>query len=182
MVKKGYLSKHRIVMNKIKEDIIYFGIPAIIVFASGLIISFMDKKGFANTLSNLITQPQNQPMFSIQNIVGLILLISGLSIMIFSQATLRKSYHSTLIIRENHKLITHGIYRFIRHPIYLGMIIASIGIPIFSLNLYGVLVMLIMIPVFLSRIRLEEKMLTEAFVDEYTKYIRTTKKLIPFIY
>jgi protein-S-isoprenylcysteine O-methyltransferase Ste14 len=56
------------------------------------------------------------------------------------------------------------------------------GLPVYAASLYGFLTMLVLIPIFLNRIRLEEKLLTEEFQDEYQKYKKTTKKLIPFIY
>lgn len=172
---KGFSSKHGVVKNNIREDIIYFGIPAIIVFTSGLTLSFFGDNGLGFFL-------KNQPMFSLQHIAGFIIMFSGGSIQIVSQVSLRKSYHSTLVIKENYKLKTNGMYRFIRHPMYLGVTLFSIGLPIFFINFYGFLVMLLMIPVFLSRIRIEEKMLIEAFGDEYTEYVKNTKKLFPFIY
>ncbi|MFC1715273.1 methyltransferase family protein [Candidatus Poribacteria bacterium] len=126
--------------------------------------------------------PQSLQMLSVHNIVGLILFFTGLSIMITGQVTLWESYSPTLIIKKGQKLRTHGIYRFTRNPIYFGFILAAIGMPIFTSSLYGSLIMLLEIPICLSRIRIEQKMLIEEFGDEYRKYMKTAKKLIPFIY
>jgi protein-S-isoprenylcysteine O-methyltransferase Ste14 len=87
-----------------------------------------------------------------------------------------------VIIRENHQLVTHGIYRFTRNPIYLGAIMVVIGLPAYVASLYGGVIMLLLIPIILNRIRLEEKLLTEEFKEAYQKYKQTTRKLIPFIY
>jgi protein-S-isoprenylcysteine O-methyltransferase Ste14 len=87
-----------------------------------------------------------------------------------------------LVIREDHQLITHGIYRFTRHPVYLGVIIALIGVPVFTSSLYGLLTMSVLIPIFLNRIRMEERLLSEEFGDAHRRYKETTSKLIPFIY
>lgn len=56
------------------------------------------------------------------------------------------------------------------------------GLPVYVASLYGFLTMLLMIPIILNRIRLEEKLLTEEFQNAYQKYKETTNKLIPFIY
>jgi len=56
------------------------------------------------------------------------------------------------------------------------------GLPVYAASLYGFLAMLVLIPIILNRIRLEEKLLTEEFQDAFQKYKETTKKLIPFIY
>ena len=102
--------------------------------------------------------------------------------MTVGQITLWRNYSGTVVIRENHQLITHGIYRFTRNPMYLGLIMVVTGIPVFAASMYGFLISLVLIPIILNRIRLEEKLLTEEFQDAYQKYKETTKTLIPFIY
>ena len=56
------------------------------------------------------------------------------------------------------------------------------GLPLYAASMYGFLISLLLIPIILNRIRLEEELLTEEFVDAYQKYKETTIKLIPFIY
>jgi len=102
--------------------------------------------------------------------------------MLVGQTTLWRNYSGTVLIREDHQLITHGIYRFTRNPIYLGGIMAVTGIPVYVASLYGFLSSLVLIPIILNRIRLEERLLTEEFQDAFARYKETTKKLIPFIY
>lgn len=184
MIEK-YLAKHGIVIVReyIRKDIIYFLIPWIAVWALGLMFSGLDRYGGMRViLPNLIRNPQNLLMLSVYNIVGLIISFTGFSIMIAGHVALRRSYSSMLIIKKGQKLRTHGIYRFTRNPIYFGFILVAIGIPIFTSSLYGFLVMLLEIPICLSRIRIEQKMLIEEFGDEYRKYMKTTKRLFPFIY
>ena len=182
MVKRGFLARHGIVREYIKEDIFYFLIPWITVFILGIMFSRGDGfDGIWITLWNIIINQQNLLMFSVHKIVGLILFVIGLSIMIIGQATLRMSYSSTLVIKKGQKLRTHGIYRFTRNPIYFGFILVAIGIPIFGSSLYGLLVMLLEIPICLSRIRIEQRMLIEHFGDEYRNYMKKTKMFIPWI-
>ena len=114
--------------------------------------------------------------------MGLALFIIGLIIMIIGQVTLRRNYSGTVVIREDHQLITHGIYRFTRNPMYMGLIMVATGLPVYTASLYGFLTSLILSPIILNRIRLEEKLLTAEFQEAYQKYKETTKKLIPFIY
>ena len=115
-------------------------------------------------------------------VLGVALIVAGLSIMLIAHAILRWSHVSTLAIRENHKLRTNGLYRFVRHPLYFGACLVAIGVPVSVASMQGFLVMLLLIPVVLIRIRLEEKMLIEAFGDKYRNYMKTTKKLFPFVY
>ena len=151
---------------------VYFAIPALVVFSAGMVVSAWD----------LVRHQGSLDILSVQDIVGLALIVIALINNLVAQVTLRRSYSSTLVIREDHQLVTHGVYRFVRHPIYLGVIMASIGVPVYVSSLYGLLTMSAVIPVLLNRIRMEERMLTEAFGDAYRTYRETTSKLIPFIY
>jgi protein-S-isoprenylcysteine O-methyltransferase Ste14 len=180
MAKRGYLSKHGIVRNAIKKDILFFGIPAFTVFLLGLIVSGRD--GYIRVIWMLAKDPQNLRQLSIWNIAGLTLFVVGLMIALVAQFALRRFYSGTLVTREDHQLITHGIYRFARHPIYLGVLIAIMGLPMIAPSLYGFLILSLLIPIFLNRIRMEEELLTEEFGDAYRAYKETTRILIPFVY
>ena len=172
MAKKDFLKKHVIVRNAVRKDVLFFAIPWILVLLAGMVVSAWD----------LVRRQGSLYESSAQNIVGLMLIVIGFVIIFVAQITLRKYYSSTLVIKENHQLITHGIYRFVRHPIYLGNTIACMGISVYASSLYGFLIMLGLIPVFLVRIRMEERLLTEEFGDRYRTYKKNTRKLIPFIY
>ncbi len=153
------------------------------VFFAGLVVSARDGyDGLVATIWDLVRQPGSLYLLSVQNIVGLALFVIGLTIDLVAMGTLRRFHASTLVIREGHQLITHGVYRFTRHPIYLGVIMACIGVPVYASSLYGLLIMSALIPIFLNRIRMEERLLTEEFGDDYRTYKENTSKLVPFIY
>jgi len=182
MAKRGFLARHGIVRNAVRKDIFQFAIPAIILFFIELLFCADSLTGFWGTIWGLVKQPQNLSMFPALKIVGLALYIVGLTIMIVGQVTLRRNYSGTVVIRVDHQLITHGIYRFTRNPMYLGLIMVVTGIPVFAASMYGFVISLVLIPIILNRIGLEEELLTEEFQDAYQKYKEITKKLIPFIY
>ena len=185
MAKDGFLKRHRIVRNAIREDMLYFALPGLLVFTAGLVLSYRaldDRSGVVPTLWNLVRQPSSFHFLSVQNIVGLVLFVIGLIIMIVGQLTLFRNYSSTVVIREDHQLITHGIYRFTRNPMYLGLVMVVTGLPVYATSLYGFLTMLVLIPIILNRVRMEERLLSEEFGDAYRKYKEATTKLIPFIY
>ncbi len=169
--------------NVIKKDILFFGIPAFTVFLLGLIVSARDGyDGLVGTIWELIKNPGHLRQLSMWNIAGLTLFVVGLMIALVAVFTLRRFYLSTLVIVEGHQLVTRGIYSYIRHPIYFGVIIAIMGVPVSAPSLFGFLVMSLLIPIILIRIRMEEEMLIEEFGDAYRSYKETTRKLIPFIY
>jgi len=187
MANNGFLKRHGIVRNAIKEDILFFGIPALTVFSIGLV--FCARAGaragltsFWGIVWDLVKQPQDLFTFPMHSILGLVAILIGYIIMIVGQVTLWRNYSGTVVIKKDHQLIVHGIYRFTRNPIYLGLIIVVMGLPVFVASLYGFVSMLVLIPIILNRIRMEEKLLTEEFQEAFRKYKETTKKLIPFIY
>ena len=179
----GFLSRHGIVRNAVRKDMLFFALPAIVVLIIGLLVSARDGyDGMVETLWSLIWHPQNLHLLSVPNIVGLVMLVIGLTVALVAVGTLKRFYASTLVIREDHQLITHGVYRHVRHPIYFGVIVAIFSAPVYASSLYGFLVLSMLVPIILNRIRMEERMLTEEFGDAYREYKKTTKKLIPYIY
>jgi len=167
----------------VKKDILLFGIPALTVFFLGLMVSARDGyNGLVGTIWDLIKHPEKLRLLSAWNIAGLSLFIVGLSIAIVAQLTLKRFYSSTLVTRKDHQLITHGVYRFVRHALYLGVLIAIMGVPVYAPSLYGFLILSLSISIFLLRIKMEEDMLIKHFGDEYQAYRRATKKLIPYLY
>jgi protein-S-isoprenylcysteine O-methyltransferase Ste14 len=116
------------------------------------------------------------------NILGLLLFVIGFILRQIGRRTLGKYYSYGLRISPEQQLITHGIYTHIRHPISLAASLYSLAIPIIFSSVYGFLVMLLMIPLMLYRLQVEEKMLLEKFGDEYREYMQRTKRLVPYLY
>ena len=114
--------------------------------------------------------------------VGMVMVHSGVAIRIVAIVTLKRNFSGGLRIRDGHTLTKNGIYKWIRHPAYLGAVILYPGISVLASSLLGFLVMLLLVPYLIHRIKLEERMLTERFGAEYEAYIDQTKKLIPFLY
>ena len=85
-----------------------------------------------------------------------------------------------LIITKDHKLLTTGSFEKIRHPIYLAICFKLIGFPILCMSPIGlILTVLIVIPLLLTRIKIEERMLEDEFGESYKEYKKNTGSLIP---
>ena len=83
--------------------------------------------------------------------------------------------------KENAHMVEHGAYRWVRHPIYSGIILGAFGLALLRAGWLGVLYALILLLFFDIKSRKEEEWLREKYVD-YAAYQQRVKKLIPFLY
>ncbi len=115
--------------------------------------------------------------------IGMAWVVIGFTIRISSILTLNHYFTYSVAKVENHKIIETGLYKFIRHPGYLGQLIIFMGISISISN--GLSILLMMTPVtlgYLYRIRVEEKFMTDQLGEDYQHYQDRTKRIIPMIY
>jgi len=163
------------VKKSFKED--WTLLPALVALGTGFIIAILD---FV-FLQNLT--------FQVFALAGLCLLLIGGYLRFKARLELKKkagfsSLGSTarLQIVESHRLVKDGLYKHVRHPIYLAETLRNFGFVLIFSSIYGVLFIAVGTIFLLFRIRTEEKMLIEAFGEDYKEYQRNTKKLIPYIY
>jgi protein-S-isoprenylcysteine O-methyltransferase Ste14 len=114
---------------------------------------------------------------------GVMCLVIGLWLFHRSHADLGTNWSITLEVREQHRIITQGVYRRIRHPMSSALLLYSVGqvlvIPNWVVGPSNVIVFAIL---FALRVGAEERMMVEAFGDEYAAYSAKTKRLIPGIW
>jgi len=104
-------------------------------------------------------------------LLGVFLLILGISIRVVCIQTLGRFFTAHLRVNEGRRLIQEGIYKNLRHPSYFGMVFSFLGLPLACCSLIGLIYMLaIGIPSLVFRINLEEKFLVEEFGQEYLDY------------
>ena len=116
-------------------------------------------------------------------VIGSILAIIGLIIRINSILNLKQQFTYTVTKIENHKLIETGLYKYIRHPGYLGQLIIFLGIATSLSNWLSILLMIV--PVLLGyiyRIMIEERFMIAQMGQIYLDYQSRTKRLIPAIF
>jgi protein-S-isoprenylcysteine O-methyltransferase Ste14 len=120
--------------------------------------------------------------FGIVNLIGLSLIVIGHGIRLQARRTLDRFFSVRLKTSADHELVKQGIYRYVRHPAYLGYLIACFGYPLLLSSWYGFFIMLLNIPVIIYRIKIEEEILIKTFGEKYLDYRKFSKKLIPYIY
>jgi protein-S-isoprenylcysteine O-methyltransferase Ste14 len=123
------------------------------------------------------------PLHPVPFFTGVLCLVLGLWLFHRAHADLGTNWSITLEVREQHRLVTHGIYRWVRHPMYLALLIYSLGQALVIPNWlvgpsYGV-AMVLLIALRMGR---EERMMREQFGKDYEVYQATTKRLIPGIW
>jgi protein-S-isoprenylcysteine O-methyltransferase Ste14 len=159
-------------MFKIEKADWYFIVPATTIWVLSLVVTAWDFLQLQGMVYH----------FGIVSVVGLVLFVAGVSLRAVGRRTLAKSYSYVLRASQKKVLVKHGVYRLIRHPIYLAAILYTAGTPLIFSSAYGFLVILGFIPCILYRIEVEEKMLIQEFGNEYLEYRKHTKKLIPHVY
>ena len=116
-------------------------------------------------------------------VAGVMCLVIGLWLFYRSHADLGTNWSITLEIREQHRLITQGVYRRIRHPMYSALALYSIGQALVIPNWVAGPSNLIAFAILLAlRVQAEERMMVREFGEEYALYSARTKRLIPGVW
>ena len=97
--------------------------------------------------------------------------------------TLRNYFTMNVTIFEDHQIVKHGLYKYLRHPSYSGLLVRYLGLGLAFGNWLSVLCLFVpLIGAVLYRIHVEEMALNQALGSQYAEYSRTTMRLIPKVY
>jgi len=113
---------------------------------------------------------------------GVVICLVGGVLRIWPVYVLGKRFSGLVAIQPGHKLETHGIYRVIRNPSYLGLLITSLGWVLAFRSGVGVLLAASLLVPLVARIRAEERLLRSQFGAQYEAYCAHTWRLLPGIY
>jgi protein-S-isoprenylcysteine O-methyltransferase Ste14 len=113
--------------------------------------------------------------------IGLALFVLGLGLAVWARLYLGRNWGMPMSQKDDPELVTAGPYRFARHPIYGGLVLAVLGTAL-ATNLIGLAVTVVVAANFAYCARVEERNLTTTFPDAYPAYRERTKMLIPFVF
>jgi len=114
---------------------------------------------------------------------GVVALVAGLWLFARSHADLGTNWSLTLEVRENHRLVTDGVYQRVRHPMYLALIVYGIGQALVVPNwIAGPSYLVAMVLLFALRLGPEERLMEEEFGESYRDYVKRTKRLLPGVW
>jgi protein-S-isoprenylcysteine O-methyltransferase Ste14 len=109
-----------------------------------------------------------------------ILFAAGLGLAVWARIYLGRNWGMPMTEKAEPELVTSGPYRFVRHPIYSGILLGFLGTGL-ATNGYWLIVCGVCLLYFIYSARVEEGILTNAFPSAYPSYRARTKMLIPFV-
>jgi protein-S-isoprenylcysteine O-methyltransferase Ste14 len=111
--------------------------------------------------------------------LGEVVFLLGMAFFIWAVMHLKGSFYGT-VAPVSDEMVKSGPYRWVRHPLYLGMLITLLGIALASRSLWGVVgVVVFFLPAVVYRARLEEEALAQKFKRDWDDYAERTSFLIP---
>ena len=121
------------------------------------------------------------PRFTWLRILGALLCAGGVGVAIWARHILAGNWNAAVSLQKRHTLVQAGPYAVVRHPIYLGFLLAALGM-FLVLGEVRALVCLCHVTQFFNKIRFEEDVLRRTYPDEYPDYERRVKRLVPCIW
>lgn len=116
--------------------------------------------------------------------LGTAMVVVGLGWSVLARAHLGGNWSAEVTVKRDHVLIRTGPYRWTRHPIYTGLLVAFAGSTVALGEWRGLIALALVIAAFLHKIRIEERFMMEQFPGEYPRYRAEVPTLIPrrFLY
>jgi protein-S-isoprenylcysteine O-methyltransferase Ste14 len=112
--------------------------------------------------------------------IGAVVFACGIAVAIWARVNLGRNWGMPMTQKDEPELVTSGPYRFVRHPIYSGLLAAVLGTAL-ATNLIGLIIAAVLGAYFYYSASVEEKNLIATFPTTYPAYRNRTKMLIPFV-
>ncbi len=110
---------------------------------------------------------------------GVVFAIVGAVLVTWTFRSIGTNITDTVVTRKNHTLVTHGPYRWVRHPFYGSVAVFMLGIGLMTANWFILLGEAVVLSLLVIRTRKEEENLVSRFGDAYRQYMNTTGRFFP---
>lgn len=118
-----------------------------------------------------------------QGWLGLAAMAASLVMFRVTHKQLGRQWSVTLETRDGHALVTHGLYAWVRHPMYSSFLLFAVAQALLLPNWFAGPIGLVAVAIlFFLRVGREEALMVETFGDEYRAYMGRTARVIPWIY
>lgn len=111
--------------------------------------------------------------------LGAALTLFGVMFTVWARICLGRNWSSVAAVKSNHELVTGGPYRWVRHPIYSGLILAFVGTAVAIGQWRGVLAVVLSLVAIAQRIAVEERFMQREFGAAYNAYAKRVHALVP---
>jgi protein-S-isoprenylcysteine O-methyltransferase Ste14 len=115
----------------------------------------------------------------IRESIGLVLCSAGIALAIWARVILGTNWSGMITLKEDHELIRRGPYRFVRHPIYSGLLLGILGTAIYLGRPQCFAAFVIAFLTWWMKSRIEERFMLDHFGDQYRRFQREVSALIP---
>jgi len=112
---------------------------------------------------------------------AVLLVAAGLAFSVWARRVLGGNWSASVTVKDDHEIVRSGPYRWIRHPIYAGLIVALAGSALARGEWRGLVAFAIAVAALWRKLQVEERWLTAEFGAGYADYRRQTRALIPLI-
>lgn len=147
------------------------------IFAAVLLFVLLNRGAFSGYAGSVLWRRT----LAVGAVADLITL-AGLVVLLWARRTLGGNWSFDVVVKENHELIERGPYAYVRHPIYSGFLLMTLGTAVFS-GLAGAFVIFAIVFLgFWFKSRQEERLLIKHFPEAYPRYKKRVRAFIPFIF
>jgi protein-S-isoprenylcysteine O-methyltransferase Ste14 len=146
-----------------------YGIPVVI----GAYLMFSQSLPFRLLYARIF--PRNLFVESVALFLG----AAGIAFAIWARLSIGQNWSGAVSVKVGHELIRGGPYRWVRHPIYSGILLALLGTALARSQVIGFVAVVLFCLGFWIKSRLEEQFMRKTFGNAYVEYSRSTGALIP---
>lgn len=157
---------------------------------------YSEKKSFLRILTSIIASIVITLAFSyvglfsvggvagiVMNYIGLLIYAAGIIFRYLGAMYLRKYFTRDVEVESDHELVSNGPYKILRHPLYLGLFLLSIGVPLFFRNMGGFLFTFVAVGILLNKRMIQEELMMESTIGNSYKVWKSGRyRFIPYIY
>jgi protein-S-isoprenylcysteine O-methyltransferase Ste14 len=113
------------------------------------------------------------------DVAGVLVTAAGIALAIWARFHLGQNWSSAVSVKVGHELIQSGPYRWVRHPIYTGLLLGMVGTAMVRGQVRSLLGIALLLAGFWVKLGIEEQFMRKTFGEEYEEYSRNTGALVP---
>jgi protein-S-isoprenylcysteine O-methyltransferase Ste14 len=120
---------------------------------------------------------------NLQNVLaGFLAVLCGIAFTVWARLTLGSNWSGVITLKEDHTLVRRGPYHIVRHPIYTGLLLALLGSALERGRVGSLLGVVVCGFGLWLKSRTEEQFMVQRFGEQYVRYRREVKALVPFLF